>query len=221
MTDLMVKTVNCSNSRENVADDLTGRVNSLVTFNYLPSDTESLIMSHMSLVDISKQLIPILTGNELNHLTEVDLSFNNIKQLGHGSTSRLSSSNVNSNGAGGGGTYTGRSLFNFASGQHLTYLNLAHNEFKSISSGIFYGLKRLKVLNLSNGLIKFIDERAFDGLDSLQILNLQGNFISIIYLEIFQPILNLRVSKFSAIWPNKKDSLLFGQWKDCSLRENF
>lgn len=166
----MVKTVNCSDSGANWALDSTTKTSSL-PFNHLPLDTESLILSHMSLSDLSRQLLPLLSSSDLYHITELDLSYNSIKQLGH----------------------RGRNLFNLP-GQHLTYLNLGNNEFKSLSSGIFYGLKRLKVLDLSNGLVKFIDERAFEGLDSLQVLNLEGNVISIIYLEIFQPILNLRVS---------------------------
>ena len=157
----------------------------------IPSDTESLDISNLKSQNNDEsvlQVISLLINNNLNHLLQVDLSFNKIKALGHRS----------------------RNLFiNNLNSQHLIYLNISHNSIKFITGDAFHSLKRLKILDLSYNSIKFIDERAFNGLDSLQSLHLQHNSVSIIYLDLFQSLLNVRVSCLCDGWPSVSSSFSF------------
>ena len=104
----------------------------------------------------------------LDHLLELDLSNNRITQLNRGHL-----------------------FFNL---NHLKYLDLSYNQFKTISPGSFRRMKRLETLILSNGQLRFIDEHAFDGLENLRNLNLANNHITFIFLELFQSLLNIHVS---------------------------
>lgn len=176
MTDSMVKQVTCNNLNVNWSNiDSTGKE---ILKHLIPSDTESLIISRLNNNnnnndDSILNVLSILINNNINRLFEVNLSWNKIKTLGHRS----------------------HNLFiNNFNNQHLIYLNISHNFIKFITSDTFHSLKRLKSLDLSYNGIKYIDERAFHGLDSLQSLHLQHNSISIIYLDLFQSLLNVRVS---------------------------
>lgn len=174
MTDSMVKRVNCYNLTVNWSiNESTGRE---MLSKLIPSDTESLHISNVKLMTTDEsvyQVISLLINNNINRLTAVDISSNEMKTLGHRS----------------------RNVFtNHPSSQHVVYLNISHNNLKFIASDTFHTLKRLKVLDASHNGIKYIDERAFNGLESLQSLHLQDNSVSVVYLELLQSLLNLRVS---------------------------
>lgn len=128
----------------------------------IPGDTETLLLANNRLADLHDQL------PQLESLLHLDLSHNQLKQLGRGHI-----------------------FMNFT---HLRYLDLSGNEFKTLFAGVFRGLKRLEALIMREGSLKYIDEHAFDGLENLRTLDMEQNHISSVYLELFQSILNLHVS---------------------------
>ena len=130
---------------------------------HMAFNTESLILSHNNLESLYRQL-----PTHLDHLYELDVSYNKLRQLGR--------------------THL---FINYA---HLRRLDLSGNHFKTLFGGIFRGLKRVEWLIMQRGQLRFIDENAFAGLENLQVLDLQANQITSIYLELFQSILNLNVS---------------------------
>lgn len=128
----------------------------------IPADTETLLLNHNRISDLH-DAIPAL-----EHLLHLDLSNNELKQLGRGHI-----------------------FMNFT---RLRYLDLSKNEFKTLFAGVFRGLKRLEALMLRQGALRYIDEHAFDGLENLRTLDLEENHVASVYLELFQSILNLHVS---------------------------
>lgn len=154
-----VKVVNCSDQ------GLTSLLDAGI-----PHDTESIDLSHNQLNDLHNKVPAIVS----EHLLHLDVSFNEIRQLGRGT--------------GRDGTHI------FANFTHLRHLDLSGNHLKTLFAGVFRGMKRLESLIMRQGELRYIDEHAFDGLENLRHLDLESNQIASIYLELFQSILNLRVS---------------------------
>lgn len=137
-----LKTVNCTNAG----------------LKKIPSDiqlsTQCLLLGYNHLTDLYDQLFPVLS-----QLKELDLSFNQIKQLGRGMI-----------------------LQNFT---ELRSLDLSYNDFRNLLDGVFRGLHRLEILIITHVQIKFIAEHVFDGLTNLKHLNLIGNQLHAIFPEWF------------------------------------
>ncbi|XP_077541834.1 leucine-rich repeat neuronal protein 1-like [Haemaphysalis longicornis] len=101
----------------------------------------------------------------LRNLVELDLSRNHIKQLGRGII--------------------------FHNISRLKYLDLSHNEFKTLFNGVFRGVVHLETLLMNSVQIKFIEERVFDGMRQLRVLTVDRNHLPSIYPEWFQDLLAL------------------------------
>lgn len=101
----------------------------------------------------------------LRSLVELDLSRNHIKQLGRGII--------------------------FHNISRLKFLDLSHNEFKTLFNGVFRGVVHLETLLMNNVQIKFIEERVFDGMRQLRKLTVDRNHLPSIYPEWFQDLLAL------------------------------
>lgn len=180
-----VKVVNCSDQ------GLTSLLDAAI-----PHDTESIDLSHNQLNDLHNK-IPTAVSEHLLHL---DVSFNEIRQLGR-------------TGAGAGGHI-------FTNFTHLRHLDLSGNHLKTLFAGVFRGMKRLETLIMRQGDLKYIDEHAFDGLENLRHLDLESNQIASIYLELFQSILNLRVSPVPFSLPSSLYEIL-SEIKSLSLFVSF
>ncbi|KAM7308627.1 leucine-rich repeat neuronal protein 1-like [Ixodes scapularis] len=117
----------------------------------------------------------LLNGNQLTDLhnqipslrslVELDLSRNHIKQLGRGII--------------------------FHNISRLKFLDLSHNEFKTLFNGVFRGVVRLETLLMNNVQIKFMEERVFDGMRQLRVLTVDRNHLPAIYPEWFQDLFAL------------------------------
>ncbi|KAH8020624.1 hypothetical protein MRX96_018248 [Rhipicephalus microplus] len=101
----------------------------------------------------------------LRSLVELDLSRNHIKQLGRGII--------------------------FHNISRLKFLDLSHNEFKTLFNGVFRGIVHLDTLLMNSVQIKFIEERVFDGMRLLRVLTVDRNHLPSIYPEWFQDMLAL------------------------------
>lgn len=84
-----------------------------------------------------------------------------------------------------------QNLFNYC--HRLKILVLSGNEFNTLTTGCFRGLKRLKRLYLDNAQIKFIEKNTFLGVNELRLLSLRYNLLTSIHSDIFQHMINLKV----------------------------
>ncbi|XP_015912738.1 leucine-rich repeat neuronal protein 1 [Parasteatoda tepidariorum] len=122
----------------------------------IPPETNALILQSNNLTDLYNQLPP------LNSLLLLDLSHNQIKQLGRGLI-----------------------FHNFT---NLQVLNLSYNDFRTVFNGVFRGIHRLRILVMTHVQIKFIEEHVFDGLRELRRLNLDHNQLNAIFPEWFKEL---------------------------------
>ena len=127
---------------------------------------------------LSLEVVRKLPSKVGERLLLLDLSRNELRQLSHTSMS--------------GGSSGGHAFANLT---HLRHLILSGNRVKTLFAGVFRGLKRLESLVMRDGQLRYMDEHAFDGLENLRLLDLEDNEIASIYLELFQSILNLHVSR--------------------------
>ncbi|XP_076357721.1 uncharacterized protein LOC143250700 [Tachypleus tridentatus] len=125
----------------------------------IPLQTELLFLSDNRLTNLVKQ-IPFLP-----RLLELNLSTNEIKQMGRGSI--------------------------FQNLTELRLLDLSNNKFRTLFNGVFRGLYKLETLVVTNGHLKFIDEHVFDGMSNLKHLNLRENSIHSLSVEWFYDMMNL------------------------------
>ncbi|XP_013786310.2 leucine-rich repeat neuronal protein 1-like [Limulus polyphemus] len=125
----------------------------------IPLHTELLFLSENRLTNLVKQ-IPFLP-----RLLDLNLSTNQIKQLGRGSI--------------------------FQNLTELRLLDLSNNKFRTLFNGVFRGLYKLETLIITNGHLKFIDEHVFDDMSNLKHLNLRENSIHSMPVEWFYDMMNL------------------------------
>ncbi|GFQ68031.1 leucine-rich repeat neuronal protein 1 [Trichonephila clavata] len=125
----------------------------------LPSNTVTLLLNSNNLTDLYGQLPP------LPSLVQLDLSRNQLKQLGRGLI-----------------------FHNFS---RLQSLDLSHNDFRTVFNGVFRGINQLHTLLMTHGQIKFIEEHVFDGLTQLRKLHLSHNQLNAIFPEWFRELLQL------------------------------
>ncbi|CAL1293377.1 unnamed protein product [Larinioides sclopetarius] len=122
----------------------------------LPADASSLLLRGNNLTDLFGQLPP------LPSLLHLDLSHNQLKQLGRGLI-----------------------FHNFS---RLEVLDLSHNDFRTVFNGVFRGIHRLHTLLMMHVQIKFIEEHVFDGLTNLRKLHLSHNHLNAIFPEWFREL---------------------------------
>ncbi|KFM78261.1 Leucine-rich repeat neuronal protein 1, partial [Stegodyphus mimosarum] len=122
----------------------------------IPIDTQALVLQRNNLTDLYGQLPP------LQNLLWLDLSHNQIKQLGRGLI-----------------------FHNFTD---LRVLNLSYNDFRTVFNGVFRGIHRLQFLIMTHVQIKFIEEHVFDGLSELRRLHLAHNQLNAIFPEWFKEL---------------------------------
>ncbi|GFT92541.1 leucine-rich repeat neuronal protein 1 [Nephila pilipes] len=125
----------------------------------LPPDTATLLLNSNNLTDLYGQLPP------LSSLLTLDLSRNQLKQLGRGLI-----------------------FHNFS---RLQSLDLSHNDFRTVFNGVFRGIHQLHTLLMTHGQIKFIEEHVFDGLTQLRRLHLSHNQLNAIFPEWFRELSQL------------------------------
>ncbi|XP_013777550.1 leucine-rich repeat neuronal protein 3-like [Limulus polyphemus] len=127
----------------------------------VPLKTESLLLSENRITDFDNKM-PFLP-----RLLELDLSINQIKQLGRVSI--------------------------FQNLTELRLLDLSKNKFRTLFNGVFCSLHKLETLVIANGHLKFIDEHVFDDMSMLKHLNLKGNSIHSMPISWFYDLTNLEV----------------------------
>lgn len=156
----LLRTVNCSNIGVDV---------SFTPF--IPIDVEHLILSGNNLNEI--------ISFEPSHLLILDLSYNQIKQIGRPTASHHNAPI----------SYQQQHVFKDYT--HLKILDLSGNDFKTLFGNTFKGLKRLETLIMQHGSLKYLDEHSLSGLESLKTLDVSGNKIASLYLELFQNTPNI------------------------------
>ncbi|XP_054707026.1 leucine-rich repeat neuronal protein 1-like [Uloborus diversus] len=122
----------------------------------IPPDLEALLLSDNQLTDLYGQL------PELPDLQMLDLSSNQVKQLGRGLI--------------------------FHNLGELRTLNLSYNDFRTVFNGVFRGIHKLRLLAMTHVQIKFIEEHVFDGLKELRRLHLSHNQLNAIFPEWFRDL---------------------------------
>ncbi|KAI5630432.1 toll-like receptor 3 precursor [Silurus asotus] len=133
----------------------------------------------------------------LANLTVLDLSNNNIANIGHGlldglhhlSVLKMQHNNLarvwkNAN--------PGGPVLFFRDTQNLTLLQLDYNGFDEIPTSAFRSLSQLKYLSLIGNLLNFLHNSIFDDLKSLRFLWLEKNLLTSVRRETFSvPLSNL------------------------------
>lgn len=130
-------------------------------------------MQNLAILNISRNLLTtaILSNmEELQQLTELDLSYNTISNI-----------EVNSY------------LYLYIK---LTKLDLSHNYLVKITHAIFDGFAELQILNLSDNFLDTLNQLSFEGIKKLVNLNLSNNRLINISNSLFRfnelKVLNLR-----------------------------
>ena len=135
---------------------------------------------------IDEEIIKNLLNNEdVNILTELDLSNNRINEINLKNVDNLKKLNLSNNQI----KYIEKDSFGHL--KNLEYLDLSNNKLDRIDEDVFKNLKNLKHLNLSNNLICEIDEKAFDDLNRLQKLSLTNNKLKSLNSNTFSKLVKL------------------------------
>lgn len=82
--------------------------------------------------------------------------------------------------------------YSFSHLEDLKTLNLSHNKFQTLSTGLLSNLRHLQSLDLSNNRLRHIQEDLFSGLASLRKLDLRKNHIEYVDAEVFTQLRDLR-----------------------------
>jgi Leucine-rich repeat (LRR) protein len=167
-------------------------------------DTTFTRVPNLQQLDLSSNQINAIDSRafeDLNFLTKLDLSNNQISEL-KSSTFDALKSITELHLQGNRMEIFNFSLLAFTAGQfgtrHLTLLNLASNNIKTMNVIDFAGLKGLEKLDLSNNQLTELNASTIDGMFNLTEINLEGNDLKIFDftgMEKFTKLVTINLQK--------------------------